>query len=134
VDEAHRAGRSGSQKRERSKKLEIALTPDEFADVKARAMKAGLSASSWGYALIFGNPGPRARRTPHIHAEALARATAALNKIGSNFNQIAHALNAAGSLGMGQKYADALDEVRLTLRVIREAVGRTEHSNDNQGE
>ena len=126
------AKRSGSQRRERCKKLEIALTPDEYASVKARAVAAGLSASAWGYAVIFGSPAPRAQRTPHIHAEVIARATAQINKLGNNFNQIAHVLNAGGAIGMAQKYLDALGDIRQTLRAIREAVGRKDRD-DNQG-
>jgi len=127
------ARRSGSQKRERCKKLEIALTPDEYADVQARAIAAGLSASAWGYAAVFGNPSPRARRAPHIHAEALSRAVAALNKLGNNYNQIAHVLNAGGAFGMAQSYLDGLNDIRLTLRAMREAVGYRDRD-DNQGE
>jgi hypothetical protein len=43
---------------------------------------------------MLGTPGPRAKRSPPVNAEALGRATAALNKVGSNLNQVAHRLNA----------------------------------------
>ena len=64
----------------------------------------------------------------------IGAATAAVSKIGVLFNQIAHVLNAGGALSMGQKYLDALADVRLTLRAIREAVGRKERDDDHQGE
>jgi hypothetical protein len=61
---------------------------------------------------------------PHIHADVIARATAALNKIGSLVNQIAHVLNAGGSFGMAQQHLAALAEIRAAARAIREAAGR----------
>jgi hypothetical protein len=124
--------RSGSQTRRRKNSLQIALDDDELAVVKESAARVGLALSSYGRAALLGTPGPRARRTPHIHAPVIGAATAALNKIGVLFNQIAHVLNAGGALSMGQKYLDTLDDVRLTLRAIREAVGRKDRD-DNQG-
>jgi hypothetical protein len=125
--------RSGSQKRRRKYFVQVAFDEAEYADAKARARRVGLSLASYGRLGMIGTPGPRAQRTPHIHAEAIGAGTAALNKIGVLFNQIAHVLNAGGALSMGQKYLDALDDVRLTLRAIREAVGRKDRD-DNQGE
>jgi hypothetical protein len=54
----------------------------------------------------------------------LARATAALNKVGSNLNQIAHVLNAGGTSLMLQECLAALDETRAAAAAIREIVGR----------
>lgn len=73
---------------------------------------------------MLGTPGPRARRSPPVNAEALARATAALNKVGSNLNQIAHVLNAGGSGLTTQECFAALAEVRAALSRILEIVGR----------
>lgn len=126
--------RSGSQKRQRRRCVAVWLTDEEYADAEKRAGRVGLSLSSFGRLGMIGTPGPRALRTPHVHAEELGRATAALNKIGVLFNQIAHVLNAGGAFSMGQKYLDALDDVRLTLRAMREAVGRQDRDHDNQGE
>jgi len=126
--------RSGSQKRERCKKLEIVLTPDEYADVRTRATAAGLSRSAWGYAVIFGSPAPRARRAPPVHAEALGRATTTLNRLGNNLNQIAHVLNAGGAFGLAGEYSAALADVRQTLRVMREAAAGRADCDDNQGQ
>ena len=116
--------RSGSQKRQRIKQWKIALTEEEESRALESAQRVGLSRSSYGRAALLGTPGPRAQRTPHLHAEVIARATGAINKLGNNFNQIAHVLNAGGALGMAQQYLSMLAEIRLTLRAIREAVGR----------
>jgi hypothetical protein len=116
--------RSGSQKRQRNNAMKIALNDDELAEVEQKALACGLSRSSYGRASLLGTPGPRAQRTPLINAEALARATAALNRVGSNLNQIAHRLNAGGSIGMAQDYRSTLAVVRDASAAIREIVGR----------
>ena len=61
--------RRGSQKRQRVKSLQIAMMPDEFIVVRERAAAAGLSPSSYGRAVLLGEPGPRARRSPPLNAE-----------------------------------------------------------------
>lgn len=118
------ASRSGSQRRQRDKALKIALDAAEWAVVAERAEACGLSRSSYGRASLLGTPGPRARRTPPVNAEALARATAALNKVGSNLNQIAHVLNAGGAIGMAHDCRSTLDTIREAAAAIREIVGR----------
>jgi len=119
-----RSWRSGSQNRQRKKSVKIYFTDEEYAAAEGKAGATGLSLSSYGRASMLGTPGPRARRMPHIHAEVIARATAALNKIGSLLNQIAHVLNAGGAFGVAQQYLATLAEIRTAARAIREAVGR----------
>jgi len=89
-----------------------------------KARDAGLTLASYLRACALGTPGPRARRSPPVNAEALARATAALNKVGSNINQIAHVLNAGGAIGMAREYISALAVVREAAAAIREIVKR----------
>lgn len=116
--------RSGSQNRQRNNAFKIALDDDELAEVEQKVQATGLSRSSYGRASLLGTPGPRARRSPPVNAEALARATAALNKAGSNLNQIAHVLNAAGAIGMAREYLSTLALVREAAAAIREIVRR----------
>jgi len=118
------ARRSGSQKRVRGRKIPVACDDAEFLLIDNRARAVGLSRPSFLRASALGTPGPRAQRTPPINAEALGRATAALNKIGSNLNQIAHVLNATGAIGMAQDYRATLALVREAAAAIREVVGR----------
>jgi hypothetical protein len=124
--------RSGSQNRQRTESLQVALTPDELAEVKARATASGLSPSSYGRAVLLGTPGPRARRAPTVHAQLLGHAIAALNRAGNVANQIAHRLNAAQAVG-GSETCAALAEIRDSARAIREAVGRKDRD-DHQRE
>jgi hypothetical protein len=98
----------------------------EFLVIDENARTAGMSRGSYLRACALGSPGPRARRAPHINAEALAYATAALNKVGSNLNQIAHVLNAGGSATTTLECYRAIREVRQAVDQILELVGRKE--------
>ena len=116
--------RRTSQKRQRRNSLQIALTDAELAEVQARAQACGLSRSSYGRAAMLGEPGPRAQRSPTVNAEAMAHATAELNKAGSNLNQIAHVLNAGRATALGRDCFLTLSEVRAAAAAIRQSVGR----------
>lgn len=117
--------RSGSETRRRSSgAVLVRLLPDERSALTLRAREVGLSMAGYLRASALGTPGPRTQRMPPINAEELARATAALNKVGSNLNQIAHRLNAAGSLGLASECRDTLDVIREAAAAIREIVGR----------
>ena len=125
------SSRSGSQKRQRQFRIFVACDEDEYAEVNARAEEAGMSNASYVRACMLGSPGPRSRRKPHVNALELARATAALNKAGSNLNQIAHVLNASRSLALSDCLA-ALAETREAVSAILELVGRRSRD-DRQG-
>ena len=114
--------RSGSQKRVRSRKVPVACDDEECFKTRPRA-GGRLSLASFLRACGLGTPGPRARRSPPVNAEALGRATAALNKVGSNLNQIAHVLNAGGTSLTTRECFAALAETRAA-GPIREIVGR----------
>jgi hypothetical protein len=117
--------RSGSEKRQRAKgAVLVRLLPDERAIAEEKAREVGLSLASFFRAAGLGTTGPRAQRSPTINAEALGRATAALNKVGSNLNQIAHRLNAGGANLTAQECFAALAETRAAAAAIREIVGR----------
>jgi hypothetical protein len=115
--------RSGSEKRQRGAPVSVRFLDDERAIAKAKAAEAGLSLASYLRAAGLGDPGIRAQRAPTVNVEVMARATAALNKVGSNLNQVAHALNSARALAAGEAEA-ALAEVREILALFREAAGR----------
>lgn len=117
--------RSGSEKRQRAKgAVLVRLLPEERAAVEEKAREVGLSLAGFLRACGLGTPGPRARRSPTVNAEALGRATAALNRVGNNLNQIAHVLNAKGTSITTQQCFAALAETRAAAAAIREIVGR----------
>ena len=123
--QAHPFKRSGSEKRQRAKgAVLVRLLPDERVAVEEKAREVGLSLASFLRACGLGTPGPRAKRSPPVNAEALGRATAALNKVGSNLNQIAHVLNAGGTTITTRECFAALAETRAAAAAIREVVGR----------
>ena len=117
--------RSGSEKRQRGKgAVLVRLLPDERTAVEEKARDAGLSLAGFLRACGLGTPGPRAKRSPPVNAEALGRATAALNRVGNNINQIAHVLNAGGTTVTARECFAALAEARAAAAAIREIVGR----------
>jgi hypothetical protein len=118
--------RSGSEKRQRGVPVSVRFLPDERATVEAKAREVGLSLAGFLRACGLGTAGPRARRSPPVNAEALGRATAVLNKVGSNLNQIARVLNAGGSGVTAREYNATLADVRVALTGILEIVGRKE--------
>jgi hypothetical protein len=120
--------RSGSQKRARQHKIPVSCDAAEFLLIDDRARTAGLSRPSFLRALALGSPGPRAKRSPPVNAEALAHATAALNKVGSNLNQIARVLNASGSTITANECFAALAQVRVAAARILEIVGRKDRT------
>ena len=84
-----------------------------------------MSFASFMRACALGDAGPRSRRSPPVNAELLALAVAALNKAGSNLNQIAHRLNAAQSVSAHESVAALADTRAAVLRIL-EIVGRAD--------
>jgi len=126
------ARRSGSQKRQRTRNISVPVDDDEFALIDAKARVAGMRRGSFGRACMLGDAGPRAQRAPTVNAEALALATAALNKVGSNLNQMARILNSGGITVMSGECFAVLADVRSAVVSILDIVGRT-RGHDRQG-
>lgn len=114
--------KSGSQTRQRTAALLIALTPAERADFEARAAKAGLSLSAFARAAALGEAGPRARRRPIVDAAELASVHAELKRVGNNVNQIAKALN-SGHRVLLPEVQKAHEDISLVMLEIMKAFG-----------
>jgi hypothetical protein len=84
---------SGSDKRQRTHQSLVRLSDEEFADISARADKAGLAVAAFMRAAVLGNPGPRAQHRPPADHKALRQILGELGRVGNNINQIARALN-----------------------------------------
>jgi hypothetical protein len=112
------------ERRQRVHKVDTRWDSIEYASLEAAARAAGLTRGGYIRALVLGSAGPRARRSPSIEIEALARATAALNKVGSNLNQIARILNAGGSISLAHSSFAALTETRTAVVRILDIVSR----------
>jgi len=115
----------GSVKRQRVHKVDTRWDGIEHASLAAAAQAAGLTKGGYIRALVLGCPGPRSQRAPSVNAHALAQATAALNKVGSNLNQVARVLNAGGAQMTTNECRAAIAEVRGALACILGIVGRT---------
>ncbi len=114
----------GSERRRRVHKADSRWDDIEHASLTASAHAAGLTKGGYIRALVLGCSGPRSQRSPSVNALALAQATAALNKVGSNLNQIARVLNAGGAHITTKEYLAALRELRAVLASILEIAGR----------
>jgi hypothetical protein len=118
-----RKRRSGSEKRQRATlPVLVRLLPEERVAVEERAATAGLSLAAYSRSCMLGDAGPRARKRAPVDRELLARTNADLNRVGNNLNQIAHALNAGGSV-IRTEIAAATRELLATLTDIRRALG-----------
>ena len=113
----------GSQKRRACFSVKVAVTEPERRTIEERAARAGLSLSGFGRACLLGEAGPRAKRAPPVNRQLLSAATAELNKVGSNINQIARALN-SGQAVSSQAIQKATEELSITLQAILEAAGK----------
>lgn len=120
--------RSGSQKRQRQFKIGVGCDAAEFLVIGEKARAAGLSLASYLRACALGSAGPRAQRAPTVNAEALAHATAALNKVGSNLNQLTRAFHSGGARITAQELFAVLKDVRAAVSRILEIAGRKERS------
>ena len=115
---------SGSEKRRRVHKVDTRWDGIEHASLTAAAQTAGLTKGGYIRALVLGCPGPRSQRAPSVNAQALAQATAALNKAGGLLNQIARVLNSGGNHVTTREYLAALRELRMVLASILVIAGR----------
>ncbi len=114
---------SGSEKRQRNNRTHTRWDDPEYSALTQKAQETGLSRDGYIRACALGTPGPRAQRAPHVNAEALGEATAALNKAGNLLNQIAGPLNAARSV-YAREYALGIEKTLEALDRILEIVGR----------
>jgi hypothetical protein len=115
---------SGSERRQRVHKVDTRWDHIEFASLLAASHATGLTRGGYIRALVIGSAGPRAQRAqPSFDARALAQATAALNKVGSNLNQIARVLNAGGAEITAQDCRAAFSDVRAAVAWILDIVG-----------
>lgn len=135
-DAARPKTRPGSNNRQRRHIEQFRTDDAEHEALAAHARERGLSIGSYVRACTLGDAGVRSRRRarlPAIEAQALMRSNAELNKIGSNLNQAARALNeialAEGRGGVAQvahltePIHRVLDELQLALAANRRALG-----------
>jgi predicted transcriptional regulator len=113
--------RSGSEKRQRPHVVGVRLDAEEKRKLDELASSTGLSIGAFVRAAALKNPGVRSRRRAPVDRDLLGRANADLNRVGNNINQIAAALHQGREPPFFLR--EAIDELRETLSVIRQAAG-----------
>ncbi len=107
----------GSNKRQRNKQCLVRFTEQEFAELTAKADRAGRPNAAFLRAAALGDVGPRAQRRPPADHKALRQILGHCGRIGNNINQIAKHLNTGGPL-----YTTELREALAAYLEIRNAI------------
>jgi hypothetical protein len=111
---------SGSDKRQRNRRISLRYTDDEFNRIAAKADRAGLAVAAFLRAsALDGDAGVRARRRPPADHKALRQLLGECARVGNNINQIARRLNADGPLDIPE-----LREALAAYLEIRAAILR----------
>jgi hypothetical protein len=122
-----------SQKRIRRNHWDTVLSDSEYAEALAKVDASGLSKSAYTRQLLLGAAGARSRKRLSVDHELFKHALRELNKLGSNINQIARALNTYGvERGMDTNFA-ALAEVRSAIALMRGALRGKDGDGHPQG-
>lgn len=114
--------RKRSEQRERQHAVRVRLNDAERVTLEEKASSTSLSLSAYMRTCALGKPGPRAKRSPMLNQEIASDAIAALNKAGSNLNQIARAIN-ENRAPPAPEITEAADAVRQAALSILNAFG-----------
>ena len=104
--------------------IHVRCTYYEREAIKAIAEQAGLSVGAFLRALALGDPGPRSVRRPPIERLELARLLGAINKVGSNANQIAKVINTTRNLPSWSELAAIKEDIAAMRGALMKALGR----------
>jgi hypothetical protein len=118
------------ENRKRNKLIQFRCDDAEFAQAKRRAQRAGYTVGAFARACILDGPGPRAQRLPPTNKAELVKLHAELNKIGSNLNQMARAMNSGAIPPL--KSVDSAIEAYSDMRAdVRRALGLADDQGDD---
>lgn len=120
---------SGSDKRQRNKRINFRVFDDEFNEIAAKVDRSGLTFGAFMRAAALGNPGPRAQRRPPADHRALRQILGEIGRIGNNINQIARAINS----GDGPNVPELREALAAYIKIrnaILDALGKN-HGPDN---
>ncbi len=115
--------KSGTEKRQRNKVLQVRLTDAEFAQIEAMADRAELTPASLARLILLDAPAPRAKRRPAVNTAQVAKMLGELGKVGSNLNQLTHKANAGLPVSIAT-LETALRDVSEIRTACMEALGR----------
>ena len=111
---------SKSQKRERTKTIRVACTPNEHAAIVEKAEAAELSLAGYLRACGLKRVTPGTQRRVPIDREILEIAIGELRRVGNNLNQLARAANMNQPTD-SERLNQALHDYVAALRDLREA-------------
>jgi hypothetical protein len=114
--------RSGSETRQKERRISLRVTDEEHGKVEREAASAGMTLASHARHRLIEMPQTRSRRRPLVDVAALARTLGELNRIGGNINQVAKHLN-YGETVLAHEVQESLTGIREILAAIREAMG-----------
>jgi len=120
---------SGSDKRQRNRRIIVRCTDSEFSAIFDRADRAGLYAAAYLRAAALGSPGPRAVRRPPVDRQELCRLLGELGRVGNNLNQIARALNVDDRPPLTE-ITTALTEFSAMRALVHAALGKNPDPRD----
>jgi hypothetical protein len=126
--ETHITGRkkprkSGSEMRQRQRRMTFRLSAEEYENLDAAARDAGLTLGSYIRAKTVGIAHTGARRRPSLELETIARLQGEMNRVGSNIHQILKRVN-FGETPLAYEFEDALRGYREVIEAILAALGR----------
>ena len=114
--------KSGSETRQKGRRITFRLTDDEYQTVEDAARGEGVTVGTYIRDHTLSAPKMTRRRRPHADVAALSAAHRQVRAVGGNLNQIARNLN------MGERRAagdlpGVLTDVQKTLQLVRRAMG-----------
>ncbi len=117
------AARRGTENRQRQRHIDVRCDDAEHAAITAAAARAGMTVGTFARHSLTGAPVLRAIRRPQVDRVELARALAAMGKIGSNINQLARAAN-GGTIPLEHELAEAAAATMAVCGALMKALGR----------
>jgi hypothetical protein len=102
--------------------LRVRLTAEEYARLKHSADTAAVDISTLARAQIMDGPIPRRARRVSCDHTAFARAMGQLGHLGSNVNQIAKHINAAGDLTQFRRAVHLDTEITAMRQMLWDAI------------
>ena len=114
--------RTGSETRQKQRRITFRMTEEEYAVLEIAAAKAGISIGGYIRERVLAAPVTRSVRRPTVERAMLAQALALLGRTSGSLHQIAKHLNFGGTDSAG--LPEAITEVKAAGASIMAALGR----------
>jgi hypothetical protein len=122
MTELRQPAKHGSEKRQRTKLVQVRCTEGEYAVLSTQADRAGMTIGALVRLKTIGTPGPRALRRPPFDYQVLAKLCGLLGRSCGNLNQIAKVLNCGEA--PPHNIAEAVAEIRAIGKMLLDSMGR----------